>query len=139
MFTPAQVSEMLNIPPSSLRRLAHEFAASLSKSPGRHRRYSEQDINTLRRVREMTGRGLSLETIRQQLTIVEAQPPAGETLAMVPTIAQELSRLDEFSRSVFGELEKLRAAWQEDHARLEKFSRWAALPWWKRFFTPPPK
>lgn len=130
---------MLDIPPSTLRRLSHEFAAFLDKTPGRHRRYSEQDINTLRQVRSKTGQGMTVEVIRLQLPIVEAQPPAGDSLALVPTVAAELSRLENYSRSILSELDTLRSAWKEDHVRLDRLAAWVALPWWKRLFTPPPK
>ena len=142
MYQPHQVTDMLDIPPSTLRRLSVEFAALLSKTPGRHRRYSERDIDTLRRIRAMTGQGMTLATIHEQLTIVEtppAAPPAENTLAIIPSIAAEFTRLDNYSQSVGRELEALRASWKVDHERLERFAEWAALPWWKRLFTPPPK
>jgi hypothetical protein len=46
-------------------------------------------------------------------------------------------------------LSELQAAWEADHARLEaleadrahldRLTAWAALPWWRRLFTPPPE
>jgi hypothetical protein len=32
------------------------------------------------------------------------------------------------------ELSELRAAFQMDRERLSKIEKWAALPWWRRFF-----
>lgn len=138
-YPPKLVSEMLDIPPSSLRRLSSEFKDFLSKSPGRHRRYSEEDINTLRRVRELTGQGMTIERIKTQLRLVE-EPPEKKTdaLALVPTIAGELARMDDNYRAVARELEELRQDRERDRERLERLEQWAALPWYKRLFTRPP-
>ena len=138
-YTPGQVSEMLDIPPSSLRRLAIELKDFLSHQKGRHRRYTEGDINTLRRVRELTGQGYTLARIKQELSIVE-EPQQGraDSLSLVPTIAGKLARMDDLYRGVMSDLDTLRADHENDRARLQKLERWAALPWWKRLFSKPP-
>jgi hypothetical protein len=87
----------------------------------------------------MTGQGLTVDSIRKQLPIVTAQPPAVNSLALVPSIARELARVDENNRSVLSQLETLSAAFQADHERLDRLSAWATLLWWKCLFTPPPK
>jgi DNA-binding transcriptional MerR regulator len=135
MYTPGQVSKMLDIPPSTLRRLSKEFAAFLDKTPGRHRRYSESDINILRQARSMTGQGMTVETILQQLPIVETPPPAGDSLMAIPSIAAELARVDQLNRSLLGELESLKLRLD----KLERLDAWRRLPFWRRWFTPPPK
>lgn len=143
MYTPTQVSEMLNIPPSSLRRLASEFQNMLSPQRSRHRRYSESDIALLKRVREMTGHGMSMEEIRQALSIVSETPEreeeAGNTLALVPAISAELDRLDSAYHQVLSELEKLKASHDEDRARLQALEEYLSLPWWERVWRKPPK
>lgn len=139
MYTPGQVQEMLGLPPSSLRRLSVELKAYLSQQQGRHRRYTEQDILTLRRVRKLTGQGKSLQQIKQELAIPEETPAAaGETLALVPTIAGELARMDDNYRALQSVLEQLQLDRAADQERLKRLQDWAALPWWKRLFTPPP-
>lgn len=141
-YTPRQVSEMLSIPESSLRRLSREFADFLSKQKGRNRKYNESDINTLRRVREMTGHGMTLEQVKTELSLTPESPPeqaAADSLAMVPTIAGELARLDDINRAIVQEIEQLRADRQADRARLEQLEKWFSLPWWKRIFSRPPE
>lgn len=143
MYHPNQVSEMLSIPASSLRRLATEFRDMLSPQRSRHRRYTESDIALLRKVRELTGQGMSLSEIRQALTIVSETPEreatAESTLALVPGISAELDRLDSGYHQVLSELEKLREAHASDRERLQALEEWLTLPWWKRVFSTPPK
>ena len=145
MYTPAQVSEMLNIPPSTLRRLSSEFADMLSKQRSRKRKYSESDIALLKRIREMTGEGVSLAEIRQALTIripesePEPEPTADSTLALIPGIAGELARIDESHHRLTRELERLLTERQDDRQRLERLEAWLSLPWWVRLFRSPPQ
>lgn len=142
-YTPGQVSEMLDIPVSSLRRLSAEFADFLTKTKGRHRRYTEQDIDILRRVREGTQHGQTIAQIKQELAIVPESPAdqdkPGDSLMMVPAIAGELSRLDDSDRVIMQQLQQLRADHESDHERLQRLEAWLRLPWWKRLFTPPPQ
>ena len=69
-FTPSQVSAMLNIPPATLRRYTKLFASRLS--PGtqlqRGRRYSEADIRTLSKARELFEAGFSVEHVQERLS-----------------------------------------------------------------------
>lgn len=54
LYDPKTVSEMTGIPPSTLRRLAVDHAAQLSESArkvGKKRRYTEDDVIFLRRLR----------------------------------------------------------------------------------------
>lgn len=142
MYTPRQVSEMLAIPESSLRRLSREFSEFLSRQRGRNRRYSDQDINTLRRVREGTSHGQTLEAIKQDLRLApenlpEQAPP--DSLSLVPTVAGELARLDDVDRAILAQLEQLRQDHAADLERLERLEKWLRLPWYKRLFTRPPE
>ena len=145
-YTPKQVSEMLSIPESSLRRLSREFAAFLSKQKGRNRKYIEQDISVLQRVREATSHGQTIEEIKIDLSIkspeTDTQPADGDSLMLVPAIAGEFSRIDDHFSQVARELELLRADRQTDRdriAKLERLAEWAAQPWWKRLFSRPPE
>ncbi|MGQ9555420.1 MAG: helix-turn-helix domain-containing protein [Anaerolineae bacterium] len=68
-FAPSQVSAMLGIPPATLRRYTKLFASYLSPDTQlqRGRRYSEADIRTLGRARELFEAGLSVEHVRERL------------------------------------------------------------------------
>ena len=127
-----QTSEMLKIPPSSLRRYSSYFASYLSpQSPGRKRSYTDSDIVILGKIKELT-RKLPLDQIGPRLPLVEEPPPPENSLALIPGIAREFERIDTG-------LSSLRASWEEDHKRLEKITAWARLPWWRKLFTSPPE
>jgi DNA-binding transcriptional MerR regulator len=143
MFTPTQVSEMLSIPPSTLRRLASKFSDMLSRQRSRHRRYSESDIALLKRIRDMTSHGMSLDEIRTALTIVSDTPKREEVvsdmLSLMPAVASELDRLDTAYHQVMTELKHLRASHENAKSTIERFEEWLALPWWRRIFSSPPQ
>ena len=67
MFTPGQVSDMLEIPPSTLRRYVKDYPEHLSETATkkRGRRYTELDIATLDREQLELARkgGAALEDI----------------------------------------------------------------------------
>ena len=53
MFTPKQAAEILEIPPSTLRRYRSKWADHLS-APDEKRRFTDEDIDTLRVIRDLT-------------------------------------------------------------------------------------
>jgi len=70
--TPQEVASRLDISPSTLRRWSEEFADFISEQasspPGKgHRRYAEQDVETLLAVKEFMSDGLTYEQVRQRL------------------------------------------------------------------------
>lgn len=95
MFTPSQVSAMLEIPASSLRRYAVQFAPFLSRAGNQSRRraYTQNDVLVFKRIRELTGQGVPLEEVASRLQIVKNEPPEKNALALVPEIAAEFQRL----------------------------------------------
>ncbi len=72
MFTPGQVSDMLEIPPSTLRRYVKDYPEHLSKTATkkRGRRYTEADIATLARAREMLQQAPDPEEVGKLLAVV---------------------------------------------------------------------
>ncbi|MEW5958164.1 MAG: MerR family transcriptional regulator [Chloroflexota bacterium] len=72
--TPQAISQELDISSATLRRWADEFADYLStdanSAQGKsHRRYSGQDVETLRVIKELLNTGLNYEQVHQQLTL----------------------------------------------------------------------
>lgn len=72
--TPQAVTSELDISPATLRRWADEFCDYLSveanSADGRsHRRYTNQDMETLRSIKELMNNGLTYEQVRQQLVL----------------------------------------------------------------------
>jgi len=100
MYTPGQVSDMLDIPSSTLRRYAKEFSSHLSEEaqePGRKRRYIELDLVILARARKLLNTGQSPKEVNKMLFVVEDQELEYEensSLALVPGISQAIEAIN---------------------------------------------
>lgn len=105
MFTPTQVSEMLSIPTSTLRRYSNDFKKHLSTlaSGGRIRRYTNEDIVILARARKLLKVGHSPDEVNTLLSIVEDNELAYEEndgLEFVPGIAEAIEALNSQARNI---------------------------------------
>lgn len=129
MYTPKTVSEMLNIPTSTLRRYASDFSNMLSntaRAPGKKRQYSDTDILILRKIRELTSKHLEPEQIRAALQVIEPEPEHSSALALLPSVLHEFESL---RRVISEQSEKIKSL-EERITELE-------TPWYKRLFTKP--
>ena len=150
MFTPGQVSDMLDVPSSTLRRYVKQFAAHLSETATkkRGRRFTERDVATLARARELLQQGRKPPEVNELLPVLgkedpEAQPDAA--LALVPSISAALTEALDLAHSLRAEVGDLagqveqvaqdQGATREELAELRK---WLRLPWYRRLRTPPP-
>jgi DNA-binding transcriptional MerR regulator len=124
MFTPAQVAQTLNCPPSTLRRWAKHFASYLSPQSGKKRVYTIADIDTLRRIQELSAQGLSYTQIAQTLSVVSA-PPADTALVSVADFAKSL-------QTARDQIAHLQNQLDTQTARLDALTAWIALPFYKR-------
>ena len=88
LYTVGQVSSMLEVQPAFLRRLDTENLVSPERSVGRQRRYSRAEIDTVRRVSELAGEGMTLAGIKR-LLVLEAE---------VEALRREIRRLREAGR-----------------------------------------
>ena len=130
MFTPAQVAQTLNCPPSTLRRWAKHFASYLSPQSGKKRTYTVADLDTLKRIQELSAKGLSYDQIAQTLTLVSA-PPADTALVSVADFAQALE-------SAHAQLASLQAQLTQQADELQVIKAWLRLPFYKRLGKKPP-
>jgi DNA-binding transcriptional MerR regulator len=130
MFTPAQVAQTLSVPPSTLRRWAKHFASYLSPQSGKKRTYTIADIDTLKRIQELSAKGLSYAQIAQTLTLVSA-PPADTALVSVADFAQALE-------SASAQLASLQAQIIQQAEELDAIKAWLRLPFYKRLGKKPP-
>ena len=130
MFTPAQVAQTLNCPPSTLRRQAKYFAAFLSPQSGKKRTYTVADIDTLKRIQELSAKGLSYDQIAQTLTVVSA-PPADTALVSVADFAQALE-------GAHAQLAAVQAQLNQQAQELDAIKAWLQLPFYKRLGKKPP-
>src|SRR3990167_2112761 len=127
-YTPGEVSTLLAIPSSSLRRyvaiLGHLLSPGARKQRGRT--FSESDISVIARVRELTQGGYTLEQIEPLLgdILPEVHPdelPPASALAIV-------QRIGEVQQSQQAQLDQLRS----DVAKLTQALEQQRRPWWKR-------
>jgi len=94
MFPPRLTSEMLEVSPSTLRRYNRHFRTHLSETAQRSsaRRYTEGDIDTLSRARDLMRTGLSPSEVNERLPIVNRDQEApSDALAMIPSISTALA------------------------------------------------
>lgn len=84
---PKQAAELLGVSVPTVRRWANQFASSLSEgaSPGRgrHRHYTEEDIEVLAKAKELLASGLTYDKVAQILSL-ESGPPR-KSKSLVPT------------------------------------------------------
>lgn len=145
-FAPGQVSEMLKLPESTIRLYAKLFAEHLSPQPRKHRLYTEHDILTLARIKELRSKHIPQDEISNLLRVEPIGPEAEESvLSLVPSLAGEIESASKQSRIALARVEELTAqlvkiagAQGRQAAQLAALQYWAALPWWKRLFTRPP-
>jgi len=130
VFTPAQVAQTLNTPPSTLRRWAKRFAAFLSPQSGKKRTYTVADIDTLKRIQDLSAQGLSYAQIAQTLTVV-SQPPADTALISLADFAQALE-------GAHAQLASLQAQVAQQAEELQAIKAWLRLPFYKRLGKKPP-
>lgn len=145
MLSPKQVSDLLNIPVSSLRRYAVDYADMLSASAaheGKKRRYTDNDVLTLRRIRVLVAQKKTPDEVRGLLQVVaslppdeQVTPPADRALAVAyPELLEQLEFIKSALASKDAQISELLArvnaleqAAQGEHER-------QAMPWYKRFF-----
>ncbi len=85
-LTPQAVARELDVSPATLRRWADEFSDYLSQkaasAQGRsHRRYTDEDLETLLAVKELMNSGMTYEQARQQLAQFTAPPEQDESIS----------------------------------------------------------
>jgi DNA-binding transcriptional MerR regulator len=123
-FGPKQVSEMLGVPLSTLRRYSRDFAHLLSESAraaGRKRNYTDQDILALRQIRKYSSQRMTPAEIERLVQVVEPPEETTSALALVPQILQGFE-------DIRSELREMR----ETVDRLERELEETRIPWYKR-------
>jgi len=130
MFTPGQVSDMLEIPPSTLRRYVKDYPEHLSKTA------------TKKRGREMLQQGREPEEVGALLAVVsqeDGQADPDSALALVPSISQALSEVQEQSQALRSILEAVADRQSEAGRRVEILEAWISEPWYRRLLARPPE
>lgn len=131
MITPAQVSESLGIPASTIRRWAVKFVKYLSPRKGDKRSYTTADMNIFKRIRDLSAQGHGLNRIAELLEVVEDTPPNNTEILLLADFVQSL----ESARSAVA---SLRLQVEEQNNRIEALEDWLATPFYKRIGKKPP-
>lgn len=145
MFTPAQVSEMLKIPSSSLRRYATDYADMLSShaaQDGKKRRYTDEDLVTLKKIRGLAATHKTPDEIRQLLQVIEQQPPTtaqdettDKTLALAyPELLEQLDHIKSMLANKDAQINDLTARLSALEERAQQIENDQKQPWYKRLF-----
>lgn len=148
-YTPAQVQEMLNIPPSTLRFYSKRFANLLTpKGERKHRLYTDQDIATIKIIRDLAKAGTPLDLIESKIQVMpkpETSRPVENSLALVPAIAAEIANAQETANAAKAQADQLARLvddltnrLDQQQEQLDQFNEYFSLPWWKRIFSHPP-
>ncbi|MCB2173576.1 helix-turn-helix domain-containing protein [archaeon] len=135
MYTPNQISEMLQIPTSTIRRYSTVFVDYLSfkHKPGRKRDYTDQDVNTLARIRDLSNSGLTHAQIKERLEVVEVkEDQPGSNLLLIPSIAKELQTFRDFQQSTSQRITDLTNQNESLIQRVNDLENFVSLPWYKK-------
>lgn len=131
MITPSQVSESLNVPTSTVRRWAVRFERHLSKRSGKKRAYTTSDLDTFRRIRDLSESGYGLDRIDSMLDVVEPPQDASTSLLTLADFVQSL----EVAHNTIASMQTMI---DDQAARLDNLESWVAMPFYKRFGKRPP-
>jgi DNA-binding transcriptional MerR regulator len=130
-FGPKEVSEMLGVPVSTIRRYSVDFGHLLSESAraaGKKRFYTDQDVLILRQIRKYSSRRHTPAEIERLVQVVEPQPETTTALALMPTLIQKFEEIHQAMSDQRQELAELR----DDMRRLRDELEDARQPWYKR-------
>lgn len=131
MFSPSQVSHMLEIPASTLRRYAVQFAPFLSPSgqrKNRRREYTQADVLTFQKIRDYSGQGLTPDEIAARLPLVDSEPATNNALALIPDIAAKFEEFAAAHANLNARLENQDARIAALEAELSE----KKIPWYKK-------
>lgn len=96
VFVISVAAELAGMHPQTLRIYERKGLIDPYRTPGGTRRYSQEDIERLRLISELTGQGLNLEGVRQVLRLRDE----------VATLREKVDRMEERLDAVANETER---------------------------------
>lgn len=133
MITPKQISDSLEVPPSTLRRWANRFDNHLSPhEPGKHRSYTPTDFDTFRKIQNLLDQNLTYDEIESKLDLVETPPDKSNSLLLL----KDYTQIIEEARA---NVQILRSQMDNQDKRIKQLEAWISLPWYRKIFTKPPE
>ncbi len=135
MITPKQVSETLNVPASTIRRWASRFEKHLSPRTGKKRTYTVTDLDTFRRIRDLSASGFGLAHIENTLHIVEKPIDKSTDLITLSDFVRSL----EYASNRLADFEYKLDQLNEHVKHLEAQLAWYKTPWYQKIGKKPPE
>lgn len=139
MITPAQVSDSLNVPASTIRRWAARFENYLSPRKGKKRSYTTADLDTFRRIRDYSASGFSLDRIAELLAVVESPADQSTELMRLSDFVQSLEIAHAAVTRLQNQIDDQSNQLEEQQARIQSLEEYITLPWYKKITQKPPK
>jgi len=165
MFSPGQASELLEIPPSTLRRYAKLFEKYLSEGARKKRRtYTETDLSKLKQIKELLDAGSTIKEVPDQLgKTLEVQKEDTSTALALPGLIEQLKEFQSIFEQQQQEIEEHKQALiylakrfkqiekrdqQRQHQeqeviilteRVDQLQEWINTPWYRKVGKKPPE
>lgn len=128
MFTPGKAAELINCPPSTLRRYVNLFPNYLSRAARkRPRSYNEADLTTIAKIKELLAQGVLVKDIPSKLELVIDQEQPESSALTLPGLVQTIKEMQAAFDNQAAQLDQLQA-------RLN----WLETPFYKRIGKKPP-
>jgi MerR family transcriptional regulator/heat shock protein HspR len=105
LYVISVAAELAGMHPQTLRIYERKGLIEPARTSGRSRRYSERDIELLRRIQELSGEGVSLAGVQRILALEEelavARQRIGELEARIDAMREEMERRVESVRKEY--------------------------------------
>ena len=92
LYVISVAAELAGVHPQTLRIYERKGLLSPARTSGRSRRYSERDIELLRRIQELTTDGVSLAGVQRVLALENELSAARERIAQLEARVEALQR-----------------------------------------------
>lgn len=141
MYAPSDVSEMLDIRPSTLRYYCAKYSDLLSPTAaptGKKRRFNDQDIITLHKIKHLTRQKKTPDEIRQLINLVDDTPPQDTALSLLPMVQENFEQIRAQLATLQDKQDKTAEQLARTAEQLAKLQEWINTPWFKRVGRKPP-
>lgn len=133
LITPGQASEILGVSTSTLRRWSTRYAKHLTRDHTERakRLYTQTDISTLTRIRDLSGQGYSQADI-DELLILEVSDDKGKALVRLTDFIDAIEQSRKTSAELQATTDTLKEQIAKQQQELDELRAWINTPWYKR-------
>jgi MerR family transcriptional regulator, heat shock protein HspR len=108
VFVISVAAELAGMHPQTLRIYERKGLLEPARTPGGTRRYSQEDIERLQLIQELTSQGLNLEGVRRVLALQE------ENRSLKRKVEKLRDKLDDLEEEIERKLEEVRRSYRRD-------------------------